>query len=404
LNDCYEKAEKILRFFCANVYAEVYKFHFFKLYFLPYRNKSFIQLLKISIMSTRYFTLIVSLLFLLACTKQVQPDRQTEGLNAGTDNKISSAKAPAAPPTVVTYLTGDATDVNTTATGGLLLMGGSTDVDAAINWFLQRAGGGDVVVIRSTGADGYNQYMFDMVAVNSVETIMIDSRAKADLTTVAQKIRNAEALLIAGGDQWDYVNYWKNTATEDAINYLLNTKHVTVGGTSAGLAVLGAAYFSAQNGSITSAQALSNPYHRAVTLGSNDFVSAPNMQNTITDSHYSQRERQGRHITFMARLMKDFAYTTIKGIGIDEETAVCINESGIGNVVGNNSAYFLKNTNLGAETCVSKKALTWNRGATAISAYKINGSATGNGSFNATNWTFSGGTSFYYYVDNGILF
>ena len=66
--------------------------------------------------------------------------------------------------------------------------------------------------------------------------------------------------------------------------------------------------------------------------------------------------------------------------------------------------YFLKNTNFGAETCLSKKALTWNRGTTAISAYRINGSATGNGSFNATNWTFSGGTSFYYYVDNGVLF
>jgi cyanophycinase len=355
-------------------------------------------------MNTRYFIMIVSLFFVFGCTKQVQPDRQTGGVTAASNNKTSSAKAPAAPPAVVTYLTGDANDVNTTATGGLLLMGGSTDVDAAINWFLQRAGGGDVVVIRSTGADGYNRYMFDMVAVNSVETIMIDSRAKADLTTVAQKIRNAEALFIAGGDQWDYVNYWKNTATEDAINYLLNTKHVTVGGTSAGLAVLGAAYFSAQNGGITSAQALANPYHRAVALGSNDFIAAPNMQNTITDSHYSQRDRQGRHITFMARLMKDFTYTTIKGIGIDEETAVCINENGIGNVIGKNSAYFLKNTNLGAETCVNKQALTWNRGATAISAYQISGNATGNGSFNATNWTFSGGTSFYYYVDNGILF
>jgi len=355
-------------------------------------------------MSTRFFTTIISSFFLFACTKQVQTDLLTEEINSKSDNTISNAKAPAAPPSVVTYLTGDAADVNTTAIGGLLLMGGSTDVDAAINWFLQRAGGGDVVVIRSTGADGYNQYMYDMVSVNSVETIMIDSRTKADLSSVSQKISNAEALFIAGGDQWDYVNYWKNTATEDAINYLLNTKHVTVGGTSAGLAILGAAYFSAQNGSITSAQALGNPYHRAVTLGSNDFVSAPNMQNTITDSHYSQRDRQGRHITFMARLMKDFAYTTVKGIGVDEETAVCINENGIGNVYGNNSAYFLKNTNLGAETCVSKKALTWNRGATAVTAYRINGSATGNGSFNATNWTFSGGTSFYYYVDNGLLF
>jgi cyanophycinase len=342
--------------------------------------------------------ILVFISFLIfSCSKEVQPVAQD------IIPEISTAKAPPAPPTVVTYLTGDAADVNPAPTAGLLLMGGSTDVDAAINWFLQRANGGDVVVIRSSGADGYNQYMFEMASVNSVETIIIDSREKADLASVEQKIRNAEALFIAGGDQWNYVNYWKNTATENAINYLLNTKRVTVGGTSAGLAVLGQTYFSAQNGSITSDQALSNPYNRGVALGSADFLNAPNMQNTITDSHYTQRDRQGRHITFMARLMKDWAYSNIKGIGIDEETAVCIDAAGIGKVYGINNAYFLKNTGLGAETCVSKKPLTWNRNTIAISAYKITGSSTGNGSFNAANWTFSGGTSFYYYVNNGIL-
>src|SRR5215216_2838227 len=69
----------------------------------------------------------------------------------------AAAKPPSGP---VTYLTGSAADVTTAAVGGLLLMGGSTDVDAAIQWFLQRAAGGDVVVIRATGADGYNQYMY----------------------------------------------------------------------------------------------------------------------------------------------------------------------------------------------------------------------------------------------------
>ncbi|RXK58891.1 cyanophycinase [Lacibacter luteus] len=318
----------------------------------------------------------------------------------------SSTKIAAKPaPSVVTYLTGDAADVTTAATAGFLLMGGSTDVDAAIAWFLQRAAGGDVVVIRSSGADGYNSYMYNMVSVNSVETIMIDSREKASLATVADKIRNAEALFIAGGDQWNYVNYWKNTATEDAINYLINTKKVTVGGTSAGLAVLGSAYYSAEKGSVTSAQALANPYHRYVTLGANDFINAPLLANTITDSHYSQRDRQGRHIAFMARLMKDFGYaTTVKGIGVDEETAVCIDAAGIGKVFGLNNAYFLKNTTLAAETCVSGSPLTWNRSAQAITAYRIAGSTTGNGSFNANNWTFSGGTSYFYYVNNGVLF
>jgi cyanophycinase len=335
---------------------------------------------------------------LFACKKETVVDAQpvTEEALAGP-----SAAKPA--PSVVTYLTGSAADVSTPAVAGLLLMGGGVDVDAAIAWFLQNAAGGDVVVIRATGSDGYNQYMYNMVGVNSVETIIIDSREKAALATVSNKIRNAEALFIAGGNQWDYVNYWKNTATEDAINYLINTKRVTVGGTSAGLAVLGSAYYSAQSGSVTSAQALADPYHRYATLGQNDFIASPLLGNTITDSHYSQRDRQGRHISFMARMMKDWGHATVKGIGVDERTAVCVDATGNGKVYGFNNAYFLKNETLGPETCVAKAALTWNRSGQAVRAYRIAGSATGNGSFNANNWTFSGGTGYFYFVNNGVL-
>ena len=347
---------------------------------------------------TALLTFYITTIIFMACSKanMFQPINQSYSLKNNATLKVS--------PPAVTYLTGSAADVTTAAQAGLLLMGGSTDVDAAIQWFLQRANGGDVVVIRATGADGYNQYMYNMVGVNSVETIIIDSREKAGLPDVVQKIRNAEALFIAGGDQWDYVNYWKNTPTEDAINYLINTKKVTVGGTSAGLAILGSTYFTAQNGTVTSTQALSNPYNRYMTIGTNDFISSPWMQNTITDSHYTQRDRQGRHITMMARMMKDFGYTAIKGIGVDEQTAVCVDETGIGKVFGINQAYFLQNGSLGAETCASALPLTWNQNQLAVKAYKITGTSTGNGSFNANTWALSGGTAFNYYVNNGVLF
>lgn len=306
-------------------------------------------------------------------------------------------------PTVVSYLTGSAEDVTTKTQGGLLLMGGSTDVESAIRWFLTRSGGGDVVVIRASGADGYNAYMYNMVGVNSVESLIIDSREKANLASVEQKIRNAEALFIAGGDQWNYVKYWKDSPVENAINYLINTKHVTVGGTSAGCAVLGGTYFNASKGTVTSAQALSDPYNKFMTLGQSDFIASSFMQNTITDSHYTQRDRQGRHITFLAKMMQDFGNTSVKGIGVDEKTAVCIDENGMGKVYGTNQAYFLQNNSLGAETCVSESSLNWQRNNQAVKAYKITGSSSGNGSFDASTWTFSGGTSYFYYVNNGVL-
>ena len=202
--------------------------------------------------------------------------------------------------TYTSWKVGSTTDVTTTTTGGICLMGGGTDNDDAIKWMFQKAGGGDVVVLRSAGTDGYNTYMYSElgVPVNSVETIIIDTRAKASIAAIATKIRNAEALFIAGGDQATYVSYWKDTPVEDAINYLINTKKVPVGGTSAGCAILGQYYYSAANSSVTSAQALANPYASGVTIGVNDFLSSPYLANVITDTHYDNPDRRGRQTTF----------------------------------------------------------------------------------------------------------
>ncbi len=317
--------------------------------------------------------------------------------------KASESVTPPKAEEIKSYIIGNPADVTTTTKGGLLLMGGGKDVDAAIAWFLARSGGGDIVVIRASGADGYNNYMYDMANVNSVETLIIDSREKANLLSVEQKIRNAEALFIAGGDQWNYVNYWKDTPVENAINYLINTKKVSVGGTSAGCAILGGTYFNASEGTVTSEQALKNPFNQYMTLGQNDFVAAQNMQNIITDSHYTQRDRQGRHIVFLAKMMNDFGNTTAKGIGVDEQTALCIDENGMGKIYGINEVYFLQNNTLGAEKYAKDSPLNWIRDNQAVKAYKIKGSITGNGLFDANSWTLGGGIASFYSIDKGVL-
>jgi cyanophycinase len=304
---------------------------------------------------------------------------------------------------VITYLTGASADVYPVPGGGLFLVGGSTDVDSAVAWFLKRANGGDVVVLRARGGDGYNEYMYNLAPVNSVETIIIDTREKAALTYVTDKIRNAEALFISGGDQWNYVKNWKDTPVEDAINFLINNKKAVVGGTSAGLAIMGSAYYSAASGtSMTALEGLADPYGPNVDLGADDFLQTSFLKGTITDSHYTQRNRQGRHVVMMARLLKDFGYLTIKGIGIDEETALCIDEKGVGVVYGLNHVYFLS-AGSKAETCMPKTQLHWNKNQSAIKVHRLKGSMAGNGRFDATKWVFTGADSFNYYVDQGVL-
>lgn len=301
-------------------------------------------------------------------------------------------------------LVGDPADVKTTTTGGTCLMGGSTDVDAAFKWMILKSGGGDFVVIRVDNSNGYNSYIYNMGGVNSVETVRIAKKSDANSTVVANKIRNAEALFIAGGDQKDYVTLWKNTLVEDAINYLINVKGVPVGGTSAGCAIMSTSYFAALNGTVTSAEAMSNPYNSLVSLGHDDFINNPFLQNTITDQHFSQRGREGRLVTFMARMNMDLNKDP-RGIAADEQTAVCVDQNGIAKVFGINNAFFLQRTKTGPEICSPGKPLTWNRGTQAVKVYRIAGSSTGNGSFDLNNYsTATGGTELYYYVNNGIFY
>jgi len=298
-------------------------------------------------------------------------------------------------------LIGDPNDVTKTTSGGFCLMGGGTDVDAAFKWMIANSGGGDFVVIRADNSLGYNSYIYNLGGVNSVETIVMAKATDAQNMTNIAKIKAAEALFIAGGDQANYVRLWKNTPVEEAINYLINTKKVPVGGTSAGCAILGSSYFSALNGTVTSDQAMSDPYNSLINLGHNDFITIPILANTITDQHFSQRSREGRLVTFMARMNKDIS-TNSKGIGVDEQTAVCIDATGIAQVYGNNTAFFLKSSS-NPEICTSGIPLTWNTNSKAISVYKIKGTSTGAGGFNLNTFSGSGGDSFYYNVTNGIL-
>ncbi len=73
------------------------------------------------------------------------------------------------------YLQGNPADVTPPTTGGTVLMGGGTDVDAAFQWMIDRSGGGDFVIIRTTGTDAYNSYIKSLGQVDSVAAYWISA-------------------------------------------------------------------------------------------------------------------------------------------------------------------------------------------------------------------------------------
>ena len=356
-------------------------------------------------------------------------------------------------------------------TPSYVIMGGGPDVDQAFQWLIQRAGikpgtGGRFVIIRARGTEAYNPYIYysdansgtsalppvdqdgwvggAYLGLSSVETLVIPSVNAANDPTVNKIVARADVVFIAGGDQSDYIKFWKNTQLDWTLQALANKK-VPIGGTSAGLAVLGQFDFAALNGTVTSAQALSNPFNRYMSLDptpqtlnsttptstAGGFITPSPLFNTILDSHLDTRDRMGRLVTFVSRLIgpyngagcsggilvpkesRNLSSTPrgdiiARGIGVGVEAALLVSGDGgastpiMATLVTNpttttsSAAYFLLPQDYPAQ-CVEGKPLS---GVT-TQVVKVDKSKP---TFNMSTW--SGGYASYTYtlsVDNGVM-
>jgi cyanophycinase len=284
---------------------------------------------------------------------------------------------------------GSPTDVTTKATAGYALMGGGDDLDEAFKFLCEKTGGGDFLVLRASGNDEYNDYINKLCKANSVATMIITDRDSASDPKVAGIIRHAEAVFIAGGDQAHYINWWMGTPVQDALN-----AHIAagkpIGGTSAGLAVLGQYIYSAQGDApddedLQSAQTLVNPYMPRVTVR-RDFLKIDLLANILTDTHFAKRDRMGRTLTFLARIMKDGWSPGPREIAVDEKSAVLIERTGKARVIGSGKGAYFLSTRGGPEVCRENMPLTFRD----ITVYR---GPTGS-EFNLREWRGKGGATY----------
>ncbi len=291
---------------------------------------------------------------------------------------------------------GSPQDAQTHAEAGIAMMGGGTDMDEAFRWLCAKASGGDFLVVRAHGGADYNPYVAGLCQMNSVATLIIPDRKAARDPHVAEIIGQAEVIFIAGGDQSRYVNFWKGTPVEDAIN-----AHVAagkpIGGTSAGLAVLGEFVYGCledkpDDADLASREVLADPYIKRVTVV-RDFLKVPGLENILTDSHFAKRDRMGRSLGFLARIVKDGWSKAPREIAIDEKSALLVEASGRAKVVGTGlGVYFLQVTDA-PEVCKPGQPLTLRN----VAAYRA---PTGAG-FDVRAWSGDGGEAYLISVEAG---
>ena len=337
-----------------------------------------------------------------------------------------------------------------------LLMGGGPDVDEGFRLMIRKAGataatGGRFLVIRATGTDAYNDYIYESdgavwpsyvggknLHLTSVETLIIPNRTAAAHPDVLNIIQRADMLFIAGGDQADYINYWKGTNVDLAIKSLM-ARNVPIGGTSAGLMVLGHVDFSALNGAVKSSQALGDPYNRYMTLDpdplslSGGFIVPAALEHAVFDAHVDTRDRLGRLMTFVGRMIQKTGgggcsggilpsgAMGARGIGLGVATALWIEVDAQGRHLGrrvtndaSNSTYppdpeptpsavYFVRPQGDPSTCAAKKPLTMPR----LEVYRLADSTV---SFDLSSWFTnygdqysSGAATFYADIQAGTL-
>jgi cyanophycinase-like exopeptidase len=291
---------------------------------------------------------------------------------------------------------GNKNDVATRPAAGTAMMGGGEDLDDAFRWLCKKGNGGDFLVLRASGDDDYNSYINKLCPLNSVATLIIDNQSAAKDPTVADIIRHAEVVFISGGDQAHYIRAWKGTPVQEAINANIAAGK-PIGGTSAGLAVLGEFVYGAlgdkpDDNDLASADVLPNPYFERVTL-IRDFLKIPHLENLLTDSHFAKRDRMGRTLGFLARIMQDGWSASPREIAIDERSALLVEPDGKATVVGNGKgAYFLLPSRPPG-VCQPAQPLTFHE----VAVYKAPTGA----HFDIPSWRGEGGTAYSLTVEKG---
>jgi cyanophycinase len=298
-----------------------------------------------------------------------------------------SLLAPAASAKWKYFRTGNSADSGAVPRPGFALMGGGSKQDPAFHFLCERANGGDFLILRANTEDAYaesvDKEIFAMCPLNSAATIVFDDRENSDDPQVVDIINHAETIFLAGGDQSNYVRFWQDTPVQAALN-----RHIAagkpMGGSSAGLAVLGEFSFASIIDTIHSPEALADPYGNKVTL-TRDFLRIPLLTDVITDTHFAKRDRMGRLLVFMARILQDGWAKQVRAIAVEENAAVLLEADGTAKVLGDGSAYFLE-AKMPAGVCRKGEALRWN----GVAVRRVGDS----GAFNVKTWTSVSGDSY----------
>ncbi|MBU5590286.1 cyanophycinase [Clostridium sp. MSJ-4] len=174
---------------------------------------------------------------------------------------------------------------------------------------------------KEVGSMYYNLFMD--LGVKNVDILDVNDRKEANYKGNIEKVKGASLVFFTGGDQLRITSILGGTPLYQSMKNIYKNGCIFVG-TSAGASVMS---------------------HTMIIEGYDDesprkctLKMAPGLgfiQDVIIDQHFAQRGRIGRLLVGIAENPQ------VLGIGIDEDTAIVVNNKGFFNVIGSGAVYVI---------------------------------------------------------------
>lgn len=205
--------------------------------------------------------------------------------------------------------------------GNLLIIGGAEDKyneRRILRKFLSLAGEEKATILIIPVASDFPEFASDVyvqafkkLGVANPRVLRATSRQEIVEADTDALLDGVTGIFISGGDQMRLASILGGTKLSLAIEKLVRESGIVIAGTSAGAAGMSASM-------IVRGESASHPQRNAVSLS----PGLGYLKNVIIDQHFSERGRLSRLITAVSYNPQNL------GIGIDENTAIILNNDG----------------------------------------------------------------------------
>src|SRR4051812_18265798 len=219
--------------------------------------------------------------------------------------------------------------------GHLVIIGGAEDRQGPktiLSRFVELAGGRDAKIVVLTAASAepeemwkiYDKAFGDLDVDNRVH-LPIKNRAEAGHRRNADEILSADGIFMTGGDQKRLLAIIGGTLIDNAMHRAFRERGACIAGTSAGASAMSEHMLWAHLGDDKRPE--KGETYLAAGLGF--------LQRAVIDQHFSERQRLGRLLEIVAQ------NPYLLGVGIDEDTALVVENRAGFEVVGKGTVTLL---------------------------------------------------------------